>query len=40
MLIAAGTQFIAEWNRRGQSRIVAEIDFVIAGILTAIVGKV
>ena len=40
VIIAAGTQFIAEWNSRGQYRIIAEIDFVVAGILTAIVGKV
>jgi hypothetical protein len=36
---AAGTQLTAEVSRRGIHRIAPEIDFVIAGILTAIVGK-
>lgn len=39
VLLAAGTQFAAEIGRRGQSNIIPEIDFVIAGILTAIAGK-
>ena len=39
ILLAAGTQFIAEIGRRGKSNIITEIDFVIAGILTAIAGK-
>jgi len=37
--LAAGTQLTAEISRRGLHRIVPECDFVIAGILTAIVGK-
>ncbi|GFH55749.1 hypothetical protein CTEN210_12225 [Chaetoceros tenuissimus] len=39
VLLAAGTQFIAEIGRRGKSNIIPEIDFVIAGIFTAIAGK-
>lgn len=38
VLLAAGTQFAAEYERRG-SNLVAEMDFVTAGILTAIFGK-
>lgn len=38
ILLAAGTQLSAEWNRRGDS-LLPEIDFVVAGILTAIAGK-
>lgn len=37
--LAAGTQFAAELNRRGSSGIITEIDFVVAGVLTAIAGK-
>ena len=37
--LAAGTQFVAEWNRRGSEQMIPEIDFVIAGVLTAVVGK-
>lgn len=36
--LAAGTQLTAEWNRRGPS-LVQELDFVIAGVLTAMCGK-
>ena len=39
VLLAAGTQFAAEWNRRGASRLLPEIDFVIPGVLTAVFGK-
>jgi hypothetical protein len=38
LVIAAGTQFTAEWNRRGAS-LVPEFDFVVAGVLTAMFGK-
>mmetsp|Transcript_8330 Transcript_8330/g.17997 ORF Transcript_8330/g.17997 Transcript_8330/m.17997 type:complete len:340 (-) Transcript_8330:80-1099(-) len=38
--LAAGTQFAAEWNRRGGVKgCLTEIDFVVAGVLTAIAGK-
>lgn len=39
VLLAAGTQLTAEWNRRGATRMIPEIDFVIPGILTAVFGK-
>lgn len=39
VILAAGTQFMAEIGKRGIHQIVTEIDFVIAGILTAIAGK-
>lgn len=39
VFIAAGTQVIAEWERRGSDRLLPEIDFVFAGVLTAIYGK-
>lgn len=39
VLLAAGTQLTAEWNRRGRHRLLPEIDFVIPAILTAIFGK-
>mmetsp|Transcript_25975 Transcript_25975/g.71272 ORF Transcript_25975/g.71272 Transcript_25975/m.71272 type:complete len:410 (+) Transcript_25975:294-1523(+) len=39
VLVAAGTQLMAEWNRRGASRIMYELDFVVPAILTAISGK-
>jgi hypothetical protein len=39
VILAAGTQFMAEVGKRGIHQIVTEIDFVIAGILTAIAGK-
>jgi hypothetical protein len=38
ILLAAGTQFTAEWERRG-SQLLPEFDFVLAGVLTAVVGK-
>lgn len=38
VVIAAGTQLSAEWNRRGAS-ILPELDFVVAGVLTAVFGK-
>jgi len=40
VLLAAGTQFMAELNRRGTTNIITEIDFVVAGVLTAVAGKV
>ena len=39
VLVAAGTQLTAEWNRRGADRLLPEIDFVIPGILSAVAGK-
>jgi hypothetical protein len=39
VIVAAGTQFAAEWNRRGADRILPEIDFIIPAILTAVFGK-
>jgi hypothetical protein len=39
VLLAAGTQYTAEWNRRGADRLIPEIDFVVPAILTAVFGK-
>eukprot|EP00550_Attheya_septentrionalis_P012868 CAMPEP_0198302906 /NCGR_PEP_ID=MMETSP1449-20131203/56614_1 /TAXON_ID=420275 /ORGANISM="Attheya septentrionalis, Strain CCMP2084" /LENGTH=258 /DNA_ID=CAMNT_0044005385 /DNA_START=235 /DNA_END=1011 /DNA_ORIENTATION=- len=39
VLTAAGTQFMAEVSRRGAHGIIPEIDFVLAGLLTAVAGK-
>jgi hypothetical protein len=39
VILAAGTQLAAEYDRRGATRIVPEIDFVVAGVLTALYGK-
>jgi len=39
VLVAAGTQLMAEWNRRGASRMVSELDFVVPAVLTAVFGK-
>lgn len=39
LLLAAGTQLTAEWNRRGATGLNTEIDFVVAGVLTACYGK-
>lgn len=39
VFLAATTQLTAEIGRRGYNGIITEIDFVIAGILTAIAGK-
>ena len=39
VILAAGTQLFAEYNRRGSQRILPELDFVIAGLLTAVAGK-
>lgn len=39
VLVAAGTQLMAEWNRRGASRMIAELDFVGPAVLTAVFGK-
>ena len=39
VILAAGTQFAAECNRRSLQRIIPEIDFVIPAVLTAIFGK-
>lgn len=38
VLIAASTQFSAEWQQRGVN-LLPEIDFVVAAILTAVFGK-
>jgi hypothetical protein len=37
--VAASTQYAAELKLRGTDRILPEIDFVFAGLLTAVVGK-
>jgi hypothetical protein len=39
VIVAAGTQFTAEWNRRGIDRLMPEIDFILPAILTAVFGK-
>ena len=39
ILVAAGTQLMAEWNRRGASRMITELDFVVPAVLTAVFGK-
>ena len=39
VLLAAGTQLTAEWNRRGADRLLQEIDFVVPAILSAVFGK-
>lgn len=39
VLVAAGTQLTAEWNRRGADRLLPELDFVVPAILTAVFGK-
>ena len=39
VLLAAGTQLAAEWNRRGNDRLLVEIDFVVPGVLSAVFGK-
>jgi hypothetical protein len=39
IFLAAGTQMAAEWNQRGVSRMRPELDFVVAGVLTACYGK-
>jgi len=39
VFLAAGTQLTAEVGKRGLDRIIPEIDFVIAGLFTAIAGK-
>lgn len=39
VFLAAGTQFSAEWSKRGAIRLMPEIDFVVAGVLTAVAGK-
>jgi hypothetical protein len=39
VLVAAGTQLTAEWNRRGANRLLSELDFVVPAILTAVFGK-
>ena len=39
IFVATGTQFLAELNRRGRDGLLLEIDFVFAGVLTAVVGK-
>jgi hypothetical protein len=39
LILAAGSQLTAEWNQRGSSRLLPEIDFVTPGVLTAVFGK-
>jgi len=39
VLVAAGTQLTAEWNRRGADRLLPELDFMVPAILTAVFGK-
>lgn len=39
VMIAIATQLAAEINRRGMNGMIVEIDFVVAGILTAMAGK-
>ena len=39
IIVAAGTQLMAELNRRGVSRIIPELDFVLPAIVAAIFGK-
>jgi hypothetical protein len=39
VILAAATQYMAEVSQRGWKRIIIEIDFVFAGILTAVIGK-
>jgi hypothetical protein len=39
VVVAAGSQFTAEWNRRGIDRLLPELDFVVPAILTAVIGK-
>lgn len=39
VLVAAGTQLTAEWNRRGVDRLLPEIDFVVPAIVSAVAGK-
>jgi hypothetical protein len=39
ILVAASTQFTAEWGRRGRDQLLPQFDFVFAGILTAVYGK-
>lgn len=39
VILAASTQYMAEVSKRGLPRIIPEIDFVFAGILTAVCGK-
>ena len=39
VFLAAGTQLSAELTQRGTQRIIPEMDFVIAGVLTAVIGK-
>jgi len=39
VLIAAGTRLMAEWSRRGASRMIPELDFVLPAVLTAVFGK-
>lgn len=39
LVLAAGSQFAAEWSQRGASNLIPELDFVVAGVLTAMAGK-
>ena len=39
VFLAASTQLSAEITQRGPQRMVPEIDFVVAGVLTAVIGK-
>lgn len=38
VMLAAGSQFLAEWNQRG-NYMASQMDFVIPAILTAVIGK-
>jgi hypothetical protein len=39
VILAATTQLMAEWNRRGADRLLPEFDFVFPAILAAVFGK-
>lgn len=39
LVLASSTQLFAEWNTRGASHFCIELDFVVAGVLTAVAGK-
>jgi Protein RETICULATA-related len=39
IVVAASTQFAAEWSRRGRDQLLPQFDFVLAGVLTAVYGK-
>lgn len=39
VVLAAGTQLSAEMTQRGPQRLLPELDFLVAGVLTAVIGK-